>query len=176
MMMTMDSFITDWMRQGIIVVTGVCCCHPWKRLLGQNYIQPVIIMHLSPLLALTTNVSQSYWDWALFYDFISWTLDGQVQSRSENLRGQQIVDGATCLALTLTYMCTRGSVLSLQAFLGLTAMPLVIVKPTSGKAGASTNAMVNSQDEHTSTQAINNTNMKSNNIPTVTMTTRLAVG
>jgi hypothetical protein len=50
------------------------------------------------------------------------------------------------------------------------------VKPALGKAQASPNAMVNSQDEHTSAQAINNTNVKSNNIPTVTMTTRLAVG
>jgi hypothetical protein len=50
------------------------------------------------------------------------------------------------------------------------------VKPTLGKAQASPNAMVNSQDEQTSAQANNNTNMKSNNIPTVTMMTQLAVG
>jgi hypothetical protein len=50
------------------------------------------------------------------------------------------------------------------------------VKPASGKAQANPNAMVNSQDEHTSAQAIINTNVKSDNIPTVTMTTRLAVG
>jgi hypothetical protein len=50
------------------------------------------------------------------------------------------------------------------------------VKPASGKAQANPNAMVNSQDKHTSAQAINNTNVKSDNIPTVTMTTRLAVG
>jgi hypothetical protein len=50
------------------------------------------------------------------------------------------------------------------------------VKPTLGKAQASTNGMVNSQDDHTSMQAINNTSVKSKNIPTVTMTTRLAVG
>jgi hypothetical protein len=46
------------------------------------------------------------------------------------------------------------------------------VKPALGKAQATTNAMVHSQDKHT----INNTNMKSNNIPTLTMTTQLAVG
>jgi hypothetical protein len=54
------------------------------------------------------------------------------------------------------------------------------VKPASGKAQANTNAMVNSQDTHASTQAnisiINNTNVKSDNEQTVTMTTRLAVG
>jgi hypothetical protein len=53
------------------------------------------------------------------------------------------------------------------------------VKPASGKAQANPNAMVNSQDKHTSTQANNNTNnntnVKSNNVQTVTMTTRLAV-
>jgi hypothetical protein len=43
------------------------------------------------------------------------------------------------------------------------------VKPASGKAH-------NSQDKHTSAQAINNTNVKSDNIPTVTMMTQLAVG
>jgi hypothetical protein len=44
-------------------------------------------------------------------------------------------------------------------------------KPTLGKAQANPNAMVNSQEEHTSVRAINNTNVKSNNIQTVTMTT-----
>jgi hypothetical protein len=63
---------------------------------------------------------------------------------------------------------------------GYPALKELSVKPTSGKAQAITNAMVNSQDTHASTQAnnsiINNTNVKSDNEQTVTMTTRLAVG
>jgi hypothetical protein len=54
--------------------------------------------------------------------------------------------------------------------------PALLVKPASGKAQANPNAMVNSQDKHTSARAIINTNVKSDNLPTVTMTTRLAVG
>jgi hypothetical protein len=52
----------------------------------------------------------------------------------------------------------------------------ICVRRALGKAQANPNAMVNSQDKHTSAQAINNTNVKSYIIPTVTMMTRLAVG
>jgi hypothetical protein len=62
-----------------------------------------------------------------FNDFTPWTLDGQIHPESDPLFcGQKhVMDEATCLALALTSMCTRGSLFMLQAFFGLTATPLV---------------------------------------------------
>jgi hypothetical protein len=49
------------------------------------------------------------------------------QTNPDYFPGQkQIVDAAICLTLALTNMHTRGSLFMLQAFFGLTAMPLVM--------------------------------------------------
>jgi hypothetical protein len=62
-----------------------------------------------------------------YNDFTPWTLDGWIHPKSDpGFCGQKhIMDEATCLALALTYTRTRGSLFMLQAFFGLTAMPLV---------------------------------------------------
>jgi hypothetical protein len=62
-----------------------------------------------------------------YIDFTPWTLDGQIHPKSDPgfCGRKRIIDDATCLALALTYMCTRHSLFMLQAFFSPTAMPLV---------------------------------------------------
>jgi hypothetical protein len=74
-------------------------------------------------------LSKSYWHY--LGCIITILLPGHWMDRSTQkvtlaiMVGSALWDDASCLALALTYTHTRGSLFMLQAFFGLTAMPLV---------------------------------------------------
>jgi hypothetical protein len=77
------------------------------------------------------------------------------------------------------YVHSKDHVTDLQVITNALLVLQGCVKPGSGKAQANPNATVNSHNKHVSARANNNTNnntnVKSDNMQTVTMTTRLAV-
>jgi hypothetical protein len=93
----------------------------------------VILHYHDPVLITVTGLDYDCFTMLLalfglyFHNFTPWTMDGQIQPKSDLGFGgrKRIIDEATCLALALTYTHTRGSMFMLQAFFGQTAMPLV---------------------------------------------------
>jgi hypothetical protein len=75
-----------------------------------------------------------------------------------------------------TYVYSLQHVATTQAISNALLVLQGCVKPAPGEAQAIPNDKVYSQDEHTTVQAIYNTNLKNNDKQTVKKATRLAIG